>query len=62
MPSLFFPVVCAVGQAYSLASFGLRVGSWGLPMCMTAKGWFVCHIIVFIKSPTIAAIRMIIGS
>jgi len=34
--------VCAIGQPYSLASFGLRLGLCDLPMCMDAKGWAYC--------------------
>jgi hypothetical protein len=32
-----FSSLCVFGQPYSLASFGLIVGSCDLPMCMDAK-------------------------
>jgi hypothetical protein len=35
----YFEFSLALGQAYSLASFGLCVGLCGLPMCMTAVRW-----------------------
>ena len=39
----------AMGQPYSLASFGLRFGSCDLTMCMDAKGQAVCSAYSFLN-------------
>jgi len=33
-----FEILYGLGQTHSLASFGLSLGLWGLPMCVDAKG------------------------